>query len=76
MTRAHAPRQATAITLWRVPPDKTLLAAQAAAAAEKVEAIQRGKLAWWKLASDKAAAAVDVEEKAEEVAAQEQADRW
>ena len=53
--------------MWRVPPDKTLLAAQAAAAAEKVEAIQRGKLAWWKLASDKAAAAVDVEEKAEEV---------
>ena len=57
MTRAHAPRQATAITLWRAPPYKPLLTAQAAAAAEKVQAIQRGKLARRQLASDKAAAA-------------------
>ena len=43
--------------MWCAPPDKPLLAAQAAAAAEKVQAIQRGKLARRQLASDKAAAA-------------------
>ena len=44
----------TAITLWRAPPDKPLLASQAAAAAEKVPTIERGKLAWRKLAAEAA----------------------
>ena len=40
-------------------------AEEAASAVEKVQAIQRGKLARWQLAAQQAEAAVDAEEKAE-----------